>query len=463
MRKNRWLLLIILLPLLLFAFSQVSEAQGDSSILKVNLNNDIGLAEETLFDDVLKLAQQRDVDLIILELNTPGGTVASVQKIMQKFDNSPIPILTWIPVGGAAWSGGTYLLMASHLAAMASPSVIGSCQPVGNDGNPITDSKYINALVSLMTEHAKLHNRNTTIAEEFITENINLGAADALNNHVVEFVANTLQSLLTQLNNYSLVWNQTDSLNYTTLIETSSGNLYSGPLITNFTALSIQNAEIYYYNPSIAYYFVKFVTNPTVVSIFLTIGSFGLIIGLTTTNTHLDEIVGGIALVIGLIGVGIIGIDIGAILLFIIGLAFFLAEIRFDVGFNGSLAIGGGVCIAIGSLFIIPSANFWTTPDFLLTARWSAFGISAAFIAFFSLIAIKVLQTKRLKSELDVDQLIGARGYVKNPLKPEGTVIVKAEEWSALALEDSWPIQEGEDIEVVKIDGLMLIVKPFRD
>ncbi len=462
MRKSRLLLLLFLLPIIVFALSQNVSAQGDSSVLKVSLHNDIGLAEEGLFDDVITTAQQMNASLIILELNTPGGTVDSVQEIMRKFDNSPIPICTWVPVGGVAWSGGTYLMMASQLAAMASPSITGSCQPVGNDGIPITDSKHINALVALMVEHAELHDRNMTLAEDFITENTNVDQAQGLSNNVIEFIANTIPALLTQLNNYTLVWNQTGGNNYTTLIDSSSSVSYTSQ-IRNFTALSIGSAEIVEYNPSISYHFLRFITNPTVVSVFLTIGSFGLIIGLTTTNTHLDEIVGGIALVIGLIGIGIIGIAVGAIALFVIGLAFFIAEIKYDVAFNGSLAIAGGVCIAIGSLFIIPSANYWTAPEFLLSAKWSAFGISCAFIAFFSMIAIKVLQTKYLKSDLDVDRLTGTRGYVKKTLQPDGIVIVKSEEWSATAVDDTSPIKEGTDIEVVKVDGIRLVVKPAED
>lgn len=463
MRKSRLLLLLFILPLLLLAISQNVEANGTPTVLKVTLNNDIGLAEEIMFDDVINSAQSLGVDLILLQLDTPGGTVSAVQAIMEKFANSPIPILTFIPLGGGAWSGGTYMLMASQIAAMASGATIGSCQPVGDDGNPITDSKYINFLVGLMENHAELHDRNKTLAGEFITSNTNVGPAEALNNNVIEFTADSVSSLLNKLNNYTLVSNYSGIITYTTLIESSSGANFTGPVIKNFTSIGIASANVVNYDPSISYWIVRFITNPTVVSIFLTIGSFGLIIGLTTTNTHLDEIVGGLALVIGLIGIGIIGIAVGAIILFVVGLIFFLAEIEFDVGFNGSLAIGGGVCIAIASLFIIPSSAFWTVPNFLVEAKWSAFGISCAFIAFFSMIAIKVLQTKYLKSDLDVDRIIGTRGYVTKTLKPDGIVIVKSEEWSATTLEGTASIQEGDDIEVVKVDGIRLIVKPAED
>jgi membrane-bound serine protease (ClpP class) len=453
----------MLLPLVMCIFSQNVEAQGSSKVLYVSLNNDIGLAEELMFDDVISVAQNQNFDLILIELNTPGGTVDSVKNIMAKFDNSPVPICILIPIGAVAWSGGTYLLMASTIAAMASGSTIGSCQPVGDDGVPITESKYLNALIGLMVNHAELHNRNTTLAEQFITLNTNVGPATALNKKVIEFVADSPAYLLTQLNDYMLVRNDTGSVNYTTVIPTFSGGYTYDEVLSNFTALNIGSAELTIYSPGISTYFIRFITNPIVVSVFLTVGSFGLIIGLTTTNTHLDEIVGAIALIIGLIGVGIIGIAVGAVILFVIGLVFFLAEIKFDVGFNGSLAIGGGICIALASLFIIPSSNYWTTPDFLLSAKWIGFGISVAFIAFFSMIAIKVLQVKRLKSDLEVSHLVGQRGYVKKDLTPEGQIHVQAEEWSAIAVEGSWPILQGEEVEVVKVEGLRLIVKPIRN
>ncbi len=456
MQKKPLLLLLFLLPLIALALPQNTSANGTSSVLQVTLDNDIGLAEEVLFDDVIATAQSLGVNLIAVELDTPGGTVASVKEIMKKFDNSPIPICIWIPPGGASWSGGTYLMMASHITAMASPSVLGSCQPVDNSGQPITDSKYLNALIELMVQHAEFHHRNTTLAEEFITLNTNLGPSEALNYNITEFIANDLTDLLNQLNSYTLVKN----INFD--LVPSFGGPYNYTEKVNFTALNIKSATIIPYDTSIAVYFIRFITNPTVVSVFLTIGSFGLIIGITTTNTHWDEIIGALALVIGLIGIGIIGIAVGAVVLFILGLAFFLAEIKFNVGFNGSLAIAGGICIAIASLFIIPSGNYWTIPTFLGSAKWAAFGISAVFIAFFSLIAIKVMQTKMLKSELDIDRLVGVRGYVKLDLKPEGQVLVKSEQWTAIAVEGTEPIFKDEEIEVVKVDGLRLIVKPVR-
>jgi len=107
---------------------------------------------------------------------------------MNDFNDSPIPVVVWVsPSGAAAWSGGTYILMASHIAAMASGTTIGSAQPVLSTGELLNESKYMNALSGLMRDNARLHNRNETVAEQFVRQNINIGPEEALRFHVIEF------------------------------------------------------------------------------------------------------------------------------------------------------------------------------------------------------------------------------------------------------------------------------------
>jgi len=126
--------------------------------------------------------------LIVYELNRPGGDLGSVTDIMNDFNDSPIPVVVWVsPSGAAAWSGGTYILMASHIAAMASGTTIGSAQPVLSTGELLNESKYMNALSGLMRDNARLHNRNETVAEQFVRQNINIGPEEALRFHVIEF------------------------------------------------------------------------------------------------------------------------------------------------------------------------------------------------------------------------------------------------------------------------------------
>jgi membrane-bound ClpP family serine protease len=123
--------------------------------------------------------------------------------MMDLLDESEIPVAIF--VAPRAISGGTYLLMAGHVAVMKSGSQIGSCQPVTGTGEPITETKYINYLTGLMRSHAWLHSRNETAAELFVTENLNLHAEEALRFNVIDFIAESPQDLASKLTSYVLI------------------------------------------------------------------------------------------------------------------------------------------------------------------------------------------------------------------------------------------------------------------
>ncbi len=204
------ILLLGVLAFVLLAGLQPAHAAAQGTVLVVRISSDIASPTAEL---VARSIEEGEVDgarLIVYELNTPGGDLQSVTDIMNDFNNSTVPVVVWVtPSGAAAWSGGTYILMASHIAAMASGTTIGSAQPDTSTGQVLNDSKYINALSALMRDNARLHSRNETVAQEFVTQNINLGPEEALRLKVIDFAADTLQSLLSQLEPYTLVQSTT--------------------------------------------------------------------------------------------------------------------------------------------------------------------------------------------------------------------------------------------------------------
>jgi membrane-bound serine protease (ClpP class) len=149
---------------------------NQGNVLVVKISSDIANPTVQLVAGSIEEAKAGGARLIVYELNTPGGDLGSVTEIMNDFNSSPIPIVVWVsPSGATAWSGGAYILMASHIAAMASGTTIGSAQPVSSTDQVLNESKYINALSGLMRDNARLHNRNQTLVEQFVTRNINLG------------------------------------------------------------------------------------------------------------------------------------------------------------------------------------------------------------------------------------------------------------------------------------------------
>lgn len=163
--------LIVILAFVLVAGLQPAASAAQGSVLVVRISADISSPTAELVARSIEEAQAGGARLIVYELNTPGGDLGSVTNIMNDFNSSPIPVVVWVtPSGAAAWSGGTYILMASHIAVMASGTTIGSAQPVTATGETVNETKIINALTGLMRDNARLHDRNETVAQEFITE-----------------------------------------------------------------------------------------------------------------------------------------------------------------------------------------------------------------------------------------------------------------------------------------------------
>lgn len=172
-------------------------------ILFIRISGELTDTTKNYVQNTLNVAEYRGSRLIIISLDTPGGYVDSTERMMTLLDKSEIPVAIFVEP--RAISGGTYLLMAGHVAVMKSGSQIGSCQPVTGTGEPVTETKYVNYLTGLMKSHAWLHSRNETAAELFVTENLNLHAEEALRFKVIDFIAESPQNLSSKLTSYVLI------------------------------------------------------------------------------------------------------------------------------------------------------------------------------------------------------------------------------------------------------------------
>lgn len=183
-------------------------------ILLIRISGDLTDTTKNYVQNTLNVARYRGSRLIIISLDTPGGYVDSTERMMALVDKSEIPVAVFVEP--RAISGGTYLLMAGHVAVMKSGSQIGSCQPVTALGEPITETKYVNYLTGLMKSHAWLHSRNETAAELFVTENLNLHAEEALHLKVIDFIAESPQDLTSKLTDYVLIkYKEEEALRFT--------------------------------------------------------------------------------------------------------------------------------------------------------------------------------------------------------------------------------------------------------
>jgi membrane-bound serine protease (ClpP class) len=451
----RAILLVGVLAFILLTGLQPAQAPAKGSVLVVRISSDIASPTAELVARSIEEGEVGGARLIVYELNTPGGDLQSVTDIMNDFNNSTVPVVVWVtPSGAAAWSGGTYILMASHIAAMASGTTIGSAQPDTSTGQVLNDSKYINALSALMRDNARLHSRNETVAQEFVTQNINLGPEEALRLKVIDFAADTLQSLLSQLEPYTLVQSPTP-LGTSVWKLVPSGSLGGATYSKSFDFSGISQAAQVTYDPGISIQLLQIVTNPVITWVLLLVGIYALIIGFKTPGYGL-EITGALMLFLALLGFGIIGINLAAALMFILGVALTLIEIKTHIGV---FALGGIGMIVVGSFLAFPLPGWeLLSVSAVESARETLILVAIVMSGIFGAVVYKVAQARHMKVKSGPERLLGQIGTAVSELKPRGEVKIEGQIWRAETLEGV--VKQGDPVEVVSREGLILRVKP---
>jgi membrane-bound serine protease (ClpP class) len=446
-------LLAVLVVMFVVGLQPAVMAQG--SVLVVSISSDIANPTVELVTRSIDEATAGGARLIVYELNTPGGDLTSVTDIMNAFNGSPVPVLVWVtPSGAAAWSGGTYILMASDIAVMASGTTIGSAQPVSATGEVINETKIINALTGLMRDNARLHDRNETVAQEFITQNINLGPEEALRLHVINFAADTLDSLLSQLEPYTLALTSTQmgTSVWKLTLTSSMGNV---SYTKRYDFAGISQAPAYNYAPSFGIQLLTFLSNPIISIVLLLVGGYAVIIGFKTPGFGV-EIAGALMVLLALIGFGVIGINLAAMLFFIAGIALTLLEIKTQ---HGILALVGIGLIIVGSFLEFPLPGWeLLAAQSVESARETLIAVALVMSGIFGVVVFKVAQARRMKAKVGPQQLLGKVGRVTSALTPRGEVRVEGQIWRAETI--GGHAKEGEQVEVVDREGLILKVKP---
>ena len=447
------MLIVVLAILVIMVLQPTASAQG--SVLVVSISSDIAGPTVQLVTRSIDEATAGGARLIVYELNTPGGDLGSVTDIMNAFNSSPIPIVVWVtPSGAAAWSGGTYILMASDIAVMASGTTIGSAQPVSATGEVINETKIINALTGLMRDNARLHDRNETAAQQFITQNINLGPEEALRLHIIEFAADSLDSLLSQLQPYTLVLTSTQmgtSVWKLVLTSTLSNVTYT----KSYDFSGISQAPTYNYSPSFSVQLLTLLSNPIISVVLFIVGMYAVIIGFKTPGYGV-EIVGALMVLFALIGFGAIGINLAAMLLFILGIALTLLELKTHIGV---FAIAGIGMVILGSFLEFPLPGWeLLAASSVESARETLISVALVMSGIFAFVVYKVAQARRMKVKAGPEQLMGKSGTAVSALAPQGEVKIEGQIWKAESI--GAEVKEGEQIEIVGREGLTLKVKP---
>lgn len=426
----------MVLVFLLIPYGRTADAR--SQVLFVRIEGPITTSTAELVAEALQEASFRGAAVVVLQLNTPGGILSATLDIVDKIEKSPVPVVTYVsPQGARAWSAGAFILIGSHIAAMAPYTITGSSQPVNysplGGSEPINDTKTINALSLFIAERARLHGRNETAARAFVESNLNLNAENALRYHVVEVVAESVDGLLLKI----------DGMAVSTVI--------------GRVTLRTAGASSVQYSASLRLLLLDVISDPLVASLALLVGIYALIFGLSAPG-HAAEVVGAFLLITGLIGIGL-SVNVGALLLLVVGAILMIAEAYTPT--HGFLAGAGLVFVVVGSLLLIPfEASRWSiSVDWYLTFITVVLSAASVIGAFTIFMVYKVLRA-RLKRPV-TGELIGEKVEVIDRLSPGtvGFVKYRGEYWQARSTENIDPKTEAE---IVAKEGPILIVRQLR-
>lgn len=395
-------------------------------------------------------ASAEAASLIIVRIDTPGGLVDSMREIIQMFLASPVPVIAYVAPGGArAASAGTYMLYASHLAAMAPGTNLGAATPVqlGSPPRPLdrgqgqSDSadqpapadtpedtmtaKTVNDAVAYIRALADLQGRNADWAEDAVRNAASLSANEALKLGVIEIIASDPADLLAQADGRHI-------------------NLGGQPVI-----LHTGNLEIVEMPPDWRSALLGVLANPTLAYLLMLIGIYGLLFEAINPGGLAPGVLGAVSLILALFALNMLPLNTAGMGLVLLGIALMTAE-AFAPSF-GVLGIGGILAFGLGSLLMFEKVpGFHLSPGVVIAATFASALLLIVVLA-------AVIRAHRHRVVTGDAAMIDAEGTVLAWSGKAGTVLVHGERWQALA---KAPAEPGTTVRVTARDGLTLTVEP---
>jgi len=384
-------------------------------------------------------AQEKGAETLVVRLDTPGGLLSTTRDIVQAELNAKVPIVFWVgPPGARAGSAGVFLTMAAHVAAMAPSTNIGAAHPVEILGSSPEEKKGDRSAIFQKLENdtaafvrgiAERRSRNVEWAEKAVRESESITASKALELHVIDLTAEDLPELLRKIDGRKVDLGGGDRRT----LHTASAEIRNVPWAVKDQVLHV-------------------IANPEVAFLIFGLGVIGVMLELFHPGTIVPGVVGGICLLVAAIAFQMLPVNIGALLLIAVGIAFFIAEMY--VGGHGGFVAAGLVCVVIGSLLLIGPVGkgFYADADFGLGWRIVA-PVGAAMAVIAGTLAWKLSATARQPLRAGGYSLIGEVGEVRE----DGTVLVQGELWKATS---AAPLVPGDRARVLAVHGLTLIVAP---
>lgn len=471
---NKLVSALIIMLAAVVPVQSADQTANQNPLIVITINGPIGPATSDYVLRGFSTALNQGAELIVLEMDTPGGLDTAMRDIIQGIISSPVPVVTFVsPSGARAASAGTYILYASHIAAMAPATTLGAATPVAIGGAPgfpsppkppgqapskdkqttargpddqtpdqrtgsekapdddtlLPDamrSKVVNDAAAYIRSLAQLRGRNVEWAEQAVRKARSLSAEEALEMNVIDLIAENRGDLLNKLDERTVIVSGRERI------------------------LATSTAPIQSIEPDWRSKLLSVITDPNILPILMTLGMFGLIYEMLNPGFVLPGVLGGICILLALYAAQVLPINYAGLALILLGVLFMVGE-AFMPSF-GALGIGGVVAFVIGSIILIDT-------DF------AGFGVSIPFISTFAIVnalflfAVVSMVVKARNNPIvsGSEELIGAVGEVLGSGDKFDRVRVHSENWRA---QSQTILQPGQQVRVKGIEGLTLIVEP---
>lgn len=383
----------------------------------------------------LQVAEQQGADLVIVQLNTPGGSLGTTQKIIQAIRASQIPVVIYVtPRGGWAASAGAIITFAGHAAAMAPETAIGAASPVGGEGEDLGETMETKVKESTAALVRPLVARRPAAAQDLamamIFEARAVSADEALASGLIDFLAVDLDDLLTQLDGFTVYVNDQ-------------------PVVLETTGMRTQSLSMTFIEE-----LLQILTDANIVFLLLSIGVQAILIEISSPGGWVAGFIGAACLALAAYGLGVLDVNWFGIIFLAIAFVLFILDIKAPT--HGGLTAAGIGSFIVGALVLFNSP---ATPSFQRVSVPLVILVAIVTGAMFAVILGFALRAQKRHVQTGQESLIGMTGRAVSDLSPAGQVQTAGELWSAEAAPGVGRIRKGDPVEVVKVEGLRLIVK----
>ena len=416
-------IVIVLYPSLFFS----EEPKRD--VMVITLNGVINPVASEYIGKSIKIANEKKVEALVIELDTPGGLDTSMRQIVKDIISSEVPVVVYVsPSGSRAASAGVFITLAAHIAAMAPGTNIGAAHPVSVGGkmDKVMAEKATNDAAAYIKSLADRNGRNAKWAEDSVRKSISATAEEALKLGVIDFVSKDLKSLLSDMNGKK--------------VRTVMGE----------KILKTANANVIREEMGFRQKILNLISDPNVAYILMLLGFYGLFFELTNPGSIFPGVMGGISLILAFYAFQTLPVNYAGLLLIILAIILFVLEIK--IVSHGVLTIGGIISMVIGSIML-----FESPAPFMKLSLYVILPAVVITTLFFTLIIGLAVKAHRRKPVTGPEGLLGAEGVASTDItKDGGMVLLHGERWAAYSDE---PISKNEKVKVESVSRLKVKVK----